>query len=363
MKLRNNRFIISVMMALIMVFTLMPGTAFADDSDLGDYTGLQQGTTSTRVYMLNSGVLEDVYPAVFGDTGTLYDTSWNIRTKTSVTDYWDNYIQDTPDAGKEIKFVFSLGGSGMNKVNVKDDAFVKGVTDYVNITDSDGNQKQRSIELAEAKHPGSGGGSDGGSSRAVDVIVRVAPDELAPDQTYRLEITKGLSTGRTALDKDIYFTFKTAPVLVSAITLDRTEASVTEGESLKLTADVAPDNASDKTIIWSTSDLEIAAVEDGNVTALKPGKVTITATAADGSNVSASCEITVLKKAATPGTNDSDKDKDGRADGSEKEKTIHGDPSTPDTGDSSNITLYVILMALSAAGTVIVIRSRRQRNI
>ena len=50
---------------------------------------------------------------------------------------------------------------------------------------------------------------------------------------------------------------------------------------------------------WSCSDEAIATVENGVVTAIASGKATITATTADGSNLSASCEITVVAPATT----------------------------------------------------------------
>ena len=83
------------------------------------------------------------------------------------------------------------------------------------------------------------------------------------------------------------------PILVSSITLSKTTATVTEGDTLTLTATVNPDNADDKTVTWSTSDASIATVEDGVVVTLKPGTVTITATA--GSK-KATCTIKVEER-------------------------------------------------------------------
>ncbi|MBO7267040.1 MAG: leucine-rich repeat protein [Bacteroidaceae bacterium] len=82
---------------------------------------------------------------------------------------------------------------------------------------------------------------------------------------------------------------------VTVITLNLTSATLTEEESLTLTATVSPDDADDKTIIWNSSNASVATVDNmGKVTAIAPGTATITATANDGSDVNASCEVSVV---------------------------------------------------------------------
>lgn len=86
---------------------------------------------------------------------------------------------------------------------------------------------------------------------------------------------------------------KAKEILVESITLNVTEAELTEGETLILMASISPENATDKSIGWSSSDERIATVADGVVTALKAGVVVITANAG---SCSASCQITVKAK-------------------------------------------------------------------
>ena len=84
------------------------------------------------------------------------------------------------------------------------------------------------------------------------------------------------------------------PIPVSSITLDKTSLTLTEDESATLTATVKPDNATDKTVIWSSSDASIAKVDqNGKVTAVKEGTATITAKVGEKS---ATCNVTVSKK-------------------------------------------------------------------
>lgn len=86
-----------------------------------------------------------------------------------------------------------------------------------------------------------------------------------------------------------------AEVKVSRITLSAsTGLTLTKGQTQKLTATVAPANATNQTVSWSTSNKNVATVsENGLVTAVGGGDATITCTAKDGSNVKATCKVTV----------------------------------------------------------------------
>ena len=83
----------------------------------------------------------------------------------------------------------------------------------------------------------------------------------------------------------------------ASITLNKTEATLKATETVSLEATVAPDTTTDKSVIWSSSDSNIATVdENGVITAVAVGKATITATTANG--LKAECEITVVESLA-----------------------------------------------------------------
>lgn len=85
-------------------------------------------------------------------------------------------------------------------------------------------------------------------------------------------------------------------VPVESIAIDKETLELVEGDSATLTATVSPDNASDKTYEWTSSNPDVATVaEDGTVTAIAPGNTTITATSNDGGKT-ASCEVSVAKR-------------------------------------------------------------------
>ena len=88
-------------------------------------------------------------------------------------------------------------------------------------------------------------------------------------------------------------------VKVTGVTLNKTTLSLTEGDSSKLTATVAPSNATNKNVTWKSSNTSVATVDaSGNVKAVKAGTATITVTTKDGSHT-ATCTVTVKEKPAS----------------------------------------------------------------
>ena len=91
-------------------------------------------------------------------------------------------------------------------------------------------------------------------------------------------------------------TVKKKVIAVTGVVLGKTELTLVEGEEEKLAVAVTPENATDKSVVWESSNKSAAAVsQDGLVTAVEEGKATITVKTNDG-GFSASCEVTVKKK-------------------------------------------------------------------
>ena len=89
-------------------------------------------------------------------------------------------------------------------------------------------------------------------------------------------------------------TVTASAVPVTSISLDKTTLALAEQDTYQLTATVKPDNATDKTVTWSTANAAIATVSNnGLVTAVAEGTTTITAKAGDKT---ATCSVTVSKK-------------------------------------------------------------------
>lgn len=82
---------------------------------------------------------------------------------------------------------------------------------------------------------------------------------------------------------------------VEKVTVSTTELSVKKGEKASLTAEVSPDEATIKTVLFHSSDESIATVdENGEITAVSEGTATVTAYSAQGF-ISAECNITVTE--------------------------------------------------------------------
>ena len=139
---------------------------------------------------------------------------------------------------------------------------------------------------------------------------RTATDSEAPfvvetteeDKTPRINgtpIDGGNYQSKGIKKIDVYGYENPTTVNVTGITLSQTAAAVTiGGETLTLTATVAPDDATDKTVTWTSSDPTVATVANGVVTAVAAGTATITATATNGTDdttddKTATCTITV----------------------------------------------------------------------
>lgn len=132
---------------------------------------------------------------------------------------------------------------------------------------------------------------------AADAVSEIVFDLSAPE-------FKGLTQAKIALIdyagntylSDYYSLSGASVVYPQSVTLDQFSLILTEGESAKLTAEVLPQNASNRTVTWSTSRADVAEIsQNGTVHAKNAGSAVITAETVNG--IKASCEITVQAKA------------------------------------------------------------------
>ena len=88
------------------------------------------------------------------------------------------------------------------------------------------------------------------------------------------------------------------PILITSISFNKNNVTMYCNDSTQLIANIKPTNASIKTLIWTTSDENVATVDqEGNIHAINIGVATITTHTTDGSNLSAHCNVIVNARA------------------------------------------------------------------
>ena len=114
-------------------------------------------------------------------------------------------------------------------------------------------------------------------------------------------------TATTANGISATCTIKVLPILVESLAISATTIEGNVGEQIELSVSATPDNATDKSVSWSSDNAEVASVsESGVVTLNKRGTATITATATDGSGKSATCAVTVNQPATSISVSESE---------------------------------------------------------
>ena len=134
-----------------------------------------------------------------------------------------------------------------------------------------------------------------------ETIATVSGGTVTAKKTGTATIT---ATATDGTKKSASCTVTVVPQTVAAtgVTLNKQTLSLTEGDTETLTATVAPDNATNKDVTWTSSDETVADVdENGKVTAVKEGTATITATSTADATKTASCTVTVTKSDEQPG--------------------------------------------------------------
>lgn len=161
-----------------------------------------------------------------------------------------------------------------------------------------------------------------------DVTLSVADESIAKLEGNKLVAVSDGATKITATSGIVKTSAKvTVTTKVEQIVLNKTEGVLTVGNSVTVTATVTPDNATNTTINWTSSDEKVATVDsNGKVTAVAAGNATIKATSESDGDVSADYALTVNKAAVKqnkPATNYSG------TTGSAGTATAPSAPSTP----------------------------------
>lgn len=111
-----------------------------------------------------------------------------------------------------------------------------------------------------------------------------------------LYVPRGTKTAYQAADYWKNFNRIEDMIVATTIELDKSETELTEGNYFQLKATVLPEDATNKAVTWTSSNKDVATVsQKGLVTAVAPGSAMITVMTIDGSDLSATCAVTVTK--------------------------------------------------------------------
>lgn len=255
----------------------------AAETSIASYEVIANGTIATNV--LGKW-------AISTTAGGLAVNTWSTEGDTDGSKMTKPFIQDWVGSGTPLgagKLYYRLEGlnpgekysvSALVRVLDESGAAVSGATFYVNSETKD----------IAANGSACTNGIAGTMNLAAEVDANGVLEigiESANDATFNWMAIKNVTIAEYA------------GVKVSDIELNQTSADLTMGDMLTLAATVTPDNADDKTFTWSSSDETVATVTAaGIVSAIGEGSATITATANDGSDVSASCTVNVASASA-----------------------------------------------------------------
>lgn len=118
-----------------------------------------------------------------------------------------------------------------------------------------------------------------------------------PQNTAYLQVPVGTPDELKLVTEDEYENMK--DIKVTSISLNQTEIANAEvGQQIQLIATLLPDNATNKTVTWRSSNESVVTVDaNGLIKIVAEGEAVITAATTDGSNLSATCKVTVPHKA------------------------------------------------------------------
>lgn len=218
---------------------------------------------------------QTIYETTFSQYGTLH-VLMTRKNAFAAADYWKNF-----------EIVEDIQGILVESITLNKEEYVCGIGESVQpiATINPNNASVKVVEWSSSDESvlqvNSVSGKFTGLKNGVAYLTAKAVDGSGVSATAKVTVGLGYTT-------------------IETLTLSATAADVQLGSTLTLTATIAPENASIKTLTWTSSDESIATVSsEGVVTALALGQATITVATTDGSNVSAQCVITVIPVVAT----------------------------------------------------------------
>ncbi|QQY82314.1 family 16 glycosylhydrolase [Tamlana sp. s12] len=247
----------------------IPTTMYVDYVRVWEKSGTSVTPPSTSVGVIENNGFE---------TGSL--SSWNASAGAS------EVLRNNASSGQHAGYVnnssiaqlVTLKANTTYKVTAKGKAANSGVSTFLGISESSSNTLIGNYEFDSTSYSTGEVSVTTGNS---DTVYRIW--YWSSGQGYCDDFTLEEVDGDTS-----------QPVAVTGVSLNKTSVTLEEGNSTTLSANVSPQNATNKNVTWQVSNSQVLSVNNGQITALKAGNASVTVTTQDGNHV-ASCYITVTE--------------------------------------------------------------------
>ena len=235
----------------------------------------------------------------YGDTE--YDFSKAVNGNITITARWTE--DTTPVSGEKVAVTSVTASKSSISLTVGDTEKLSITVKPNNATDKKVTYKSSDTKVATVSSNGTVTAKTAGSA----TITATADGKST---TIKVTVTEAKSTNSgTKTNSDSGSSSDSTPttpstpetpttIAVTGVSLNKTALTLTVGGNETITATVAPSDATNKTVTWSSSNSSVAKVENGKITAVASGTATITVTTADGSKT-ATATVTVKDKAYT----------------------------------------------------------------
>ncbi len=249
---------------------------------------------NTTKATINIGDTKTIKATVLPTNATLNYVTWN-SSNPDVATVDENGVVTGVGAGTATITATAADGSGIKatcKVNIKENIIVESVTL---------NQKETTIKAGSTQTLTATINPSNATIKSVTWKSSNPKVATVDEKGVVTGVSAGTATiTATAADgSGVNATCKvtvTEDIKVASVTLNKKEVTIKAGNTQALTATVSPSNATIKSVTWKSSNPKVATVnENGIVTGVSAGTATITATAADGSGVNATCKVTVTE--------------------------------------------------------------------
>lgn len=260
-----------------------------DDSVTGIYGALRQAGSSDDEPYYNIYKIQEVFPEI-----------WLASTQDEAGNYfWSSDFNINTNAQKIKAYTTSFTSSSLMMLNKKTSSGT--VPDYVACFDYDQQKNEEVCSIYKIRKKDNKNyaipveGEQNQPMSILDKYETVSTGRIFYNYNFGGDILYSGSSQNTKPNTDTNGNRR----LVTSVRLFGISKKIAAGKKLTLKATVLPNNASNKKLIWKSSNPKVATVTQNGIVTLKKKtggkKVTITATATDGSSKYASWKITSMK--------------------------------------------------------------------